>query len=235
MSKSANPKQRNFNLISTLGFVSIYTATWEIVLLSLSAGFINGGFGGLFWTFIGTVLCCSTIVASLAEMESMAPTSGGQYHWVSEFAPPKYQKFLSYSAGWMSTLAWVASMTSGSFLVTTLIEAAVEVSSADFAFTNWQYTLIMIAFTSVTIVFNTWGAGILPLLETISLFLHIGGWFITLISLWVLCPRNFASDVFAQVVNSGGWDNVGTACLISQVTVIYCILGRSWITRDWSL
>jgi hypothetical protein len=31
----------------------------------------DGGFGGLFWTFIGTVTCYATIVASLAEMESM--------------------------------------------------------------------------------------------------------------------------------------------------------------------
>lgn len=76
-------------------------ATWEFVLVSLSAGLTNGGFAGLFWVFIGTVICYSTIVASLAEMESMAPTSGGQYHWVSEFAPAKYQKFLSYSAGKM--------------------------------------------------------------------------------------------------------------------------------------
>jgi hypothetical protein len=30
---------------------------------------------------------------------SRAPTSGGQYHWVSEFAPPKYQKYLSYASG----------------------------------------------------------------------------------------------------------------------------------------
>jgi hypothetical protein len=28
-----------------------------------------------------------------------APTSGGQYHWVSEFAPPSLQKFLSYVTG----------------------------------------------------------------------------------------------------------------------------------------
>ena len=45
---------------------------------SLSAGLLNGGFSGLFWVFIRTVLCYSTIVASLAEMESMAPTSGGR-------------------------------------------------------------------------------------------------------------------------------------------------------------
>ena len=28
-----------------------------------------------------------------------APTAGGQYHWVSEFAPRRYQKFLSYTSG----------------------------------------------------------------------------------------------------------------------------------------
>lgn len=67
--------KRNFNILSTLGFISIYMATWEFVLVSLAAGLINGGFGGLFWTFVGTVTCYSTVVLSLAEMESMAPVS----------------------------------------------------------------------------------------------------------------------------------------------------------------
>ena len=38
---------------------------------SLSVGLLNGGFAGLFWVFIGTVVCYSTVVVSLAEMESM--------------------------------------------------------------------------------------------------------------------------------------------------------------------
>ena len=38
---------------------------------SLSVGLLNGGFGGLFWVFIATVICYSSVVASLAEMESM--------------------------------------------------------------------------------------------------------------------------------------------------------------------
>ena len=37
------------------------------------------------------------------EMSSMAPTSGGQYHWVSEFSSPRYQKFLSYITGILRT------------------------------------------------------------------------------------------------------------------------------------
>ena len=82
--------QRNFSFLATLGFISIYMATWEFVLVyaikppryyqvstlltsnrSLSVGLLNGGFGGLFWVFIGTVTCYSSVVASLAEMESM--------------------------------------------------------------------------------------------------------------------------------------------------------------------
>lgn len=61
--------KRNFHLLSALGFVSVYMATWEFVLVSLSVGFTNGGFGGLFWCFITTVICYSTIVASLAESQ----------------------------------------------------------------------------------------------------------------------------------------------------------------------
>ena len=35
------------------------------------------------------------------EIDTSTP-SGGQYHWVSEFAPRQYQQFLSYMTGWLS-------------------------------------------------------------------------------------------------------------------------------------
>lgn len=91
--------KRNFSYISTLGFISVYMATWEIAIIVLSAGLYSGGFAGLLWAFFITCIAYAPVVASLAEMESMAPTSGGQYHWVSEFAPPSCQKALSYASG----------------------------------------------------------------------------------------------------------------------------------------
>lgn len=62
------------------------------------------------------------VIASIAEMSSMAPTSAGQYHWVSEFAPPSTQKYLSYISGWLSALGWQANIaltayTSGQFIL----------------------------------------------------------------------------------------------------------------------
>jgi amino acid transporter len=83
------------------------------------------------------------VVLSLAEMASMAPTSGGQYHWVSEFAPPEYQKLLSYFTGWMSAMSWQAGAASGPFLVGTMIQSLVYVNKESYEATNWQGTMMV--------------------------------------------------------------------------------------------
>lgn len=145
---------------------------------------------------------------------------------MSEFAPPRYQKFLSYSAGWLASFA------SGCFVVATLIEICAEVIAPDFGFTNWQYTLIMLALIVLTIFFNTIGAGSLPMLESASLVAHVVGFFVVAIVCWAMCrPLNSGTDVFTTFVNSGGWSNTGTACLVSQVTVVYCNLGSDSIVH----
>lgn len=126
----------------------------------------------------------------------------------------------------MSTLGWLASVTSSVFVMTTQIQSIIEIANSEFSFTSWQYTLIMLGFLLVTILFNTWWAKALPGLETMSLFGHLGGFLLVMIPLLVMAPKNSAKQVFADVVNNGGWSNTGTACLVSQVTVIYCNLGE---------
>lgn len=125
----------------------------------------------------------------------------------------------------MSTLGWLASVSSSVFVMTSLIEAIIDVANEDFTFKAWQYTLIMLAFLLITIVFNTWGAKMLPKLEILSLFGHLGGFLVVMIPLLVMAPKNSAKEVFTEVVNSSGWSNTGTSCLIAQVTVLYCNLG----------
>lgn len=131
----------------------------------------------------------------------------------------------------MSSLGWLASVTSSVFVVTTQIQAMIKVTDFEYAFTNWQYTLIMLAFMVVTILFNTWGAQTLPMIETVALFGHVAGFIIIIVPLWVLCSKNSASAVFTEVVNNGGWSNTGTACLVSQVTVLYCNIGSDSIVH----
>lgn len=218
--------KRSFGFWATFGFTSIYIATWEYLLVSVYGGLVNGGFGGLVYEYIGTTICYFSVVLSLAEMASMAPTSGGQYHWVSEFAPPHLQRYLSYAAGWTSAMGWLVGAAGGYYIMQTLLEALIEVYLPDYSFSNWQATLVMMAFVTVTVLFNTLGTKILPMVEIITLFVHVAGFFIILIVLWVLAPKNSAHDVFVEVVNGGGWSNTGLSCLVGSITVLYAQLGK---------
>lgn len=217
--------RRVFGPLATFGFISMYLCTWEYILVSVSGGLINGGFGGLVWEYIFTAFAFGSVVITMAEMTSMAPTSGGQYHWISEFSPPRYQRYLSYAAGWTSALGWLTGNASGYFIMSTLVEALVEVYNPNWSFTNWQSTLVMIFFLITTIYFNTWGARLLPAIEIVSLVFHLAGFIITIIPLWVLAPKNSASDVFGPVVNGGGWSNAGTSFLVGSITILFSNLG----------
>ncbi|KAI7758987.1 hypothetical protein ACKAV7_011540 [Fusarium commune] len=223
--------KRTFSLWSSIGFVAIYMATWEFVLISLAPGFTNGGYAGVFWCFVTTTTAYSAVVASLAEMASMAPTSGGQYHWVSEFSPPKYQKVLSYASGWMTTLGWLASFASSCYTIAFQVQACINVTKPDFAFTPWQIALIMWAVIIVTIAFNTWGTAFFPQLETASLIGHLLGFFAVMIPLWVLCDKNDAHDVFLQFTDQSGWDSMGFAYISSQIYVLWCCFGSDSIVH----
>lgn len=58
-------------------------ATWEVLLTTILQSLTDGGTAGLLWGFL--IVCAGFyfVYLSLAEMASMAPTSGGQYHWYS--------------------------------------------------------------------------------------------------------------------------------------------------------
>lgn len=90
---------RHFRTLSMVSFVALATSAWETNIFVFTQSLIDGGRPGaiysLLWSFVGFV----PIYLSMAEMASMAPIAGAQYHWVSEFAPESCQKTLSYFTG----------------------------------------------------------------------------------------------------------------------------------------
>ncbi|KAI9700999.1 MAG: hypothetical protein M1836_001667 [Candelina mexicana] len=223
--------KRNFRFLSILGFTCTLMSTWEGIIASSTFGLIDGGLAGMIWIYIGTTVGFLAVVASMADMASMAPTSGGQYHWVSEFAPQRYQKFLSYIVGWLSALGWQSGTGSSSYLAGTMIQAILVFCYPEYTPTRWQGSLFMIAMVLIATFFNTWGASQLPTLEGVILVLHIFGFFAILIPLWVLAPRNSATEVFTSFSNGGGWPSMGTAVIIGQIVPIFCFVGPDAATH----
>lgn len=122
-------------------------------------------------------------------------------------------------------MGWLVAAGGSAFIMQTLLESIIEVYLPDFTFNSWQGTLVMMFFVLITVLFNTLGTKLLPMVETVSLIGHVVGWIITTAALWALAPRNSAHDVFVAVVNSGGWSNTGLSCLVGSISILYCQLG----------
>jgi len=159
----------------------------ENVLLSNWFGLYNGGTAGLIWCTIAVWILMLCMIASLAEMASMAPTSGGQYHWVSEFAPPSMQKSLSYVVGWCCCLGWLSGVPSCCIQLAQLVETMVTLVHPDANVNQlWQATLMLYAFLFLTVGFNIFFAQHLPFAEGIILCLHVLCFFVFLLLFWIM-------------------------------------------------
>jgi amino acid transporter len=205
-------------------FTSMIQSTWETVLVAPAAGLTNGGAAGLFWSYIWTFCGFVPVVISLAEMASMAPTSGGQYHWVSEFAPRKHQKFLSYMSGWMATTSWQAGTAGASYFFGTMIQGTISAYNPNYVPTKWQGTLFVFATALVTGIINIFMVNQLPRIQKLVMIPHGLGWIPVIIFLWTLVPHSTAKQAFTQLESNGGWEPIGLSLMVGQVASVYFMI-----------
>ncbi|KAK4495356.1 hypothetical protein PRZ48_013687 [Zasmidium cellare] len=217
--------RRNFQFLSIVGLGCTLIATWEVLLTTITSVLTNGGTAGVIWGFVLVVAGFSFVYMSIAEMASMAPTSGGQYHWVSEFAPKPVQKFLSYIVGWLCFTGWQCAITSITYLAGTIIQGLIVLNNPGYVFESWHGTLLVIAVATFAIIFNTVLAKRLPLVEGLLLVLHVLGLFAIIITLWVLAPTASAKDVFGELTNAGGWNSEGTSFMVGLLSPMASMIG----------
>jgi choline transport protein len=67
----------------------------------------------------------------------MSPSAGGQYQWVSEFAPPSMQKVLSYISGWLAALGWQAFIASSAYQTGSVILILASMQNPAYVPTVW--------------------------------------------------------------------------------------------------
>ncbi|OAQ74176.1 amino acid transporter [Pochonia chlamydosporia 170] len=224
--------RRNFRMMSTIGFTICVTGTWVILLTSHTQGLIAGGMSGLFWSLCWSHIGQFFIVLSLAEMASMAPTAGGQYHWVSEFSPREYQKVLSYLSGWLSTVSWQSIVALDAFQIGSIIQGLIALNDDSYSPTRWQGTLLVIASVIAVSLFNVFAAKHLPLAEGTFVTLYIFSFFPVVITLLVLAPKQSASEVFTHFTDNGaGWPSLPLTVMVGQVSSMFVVLGSDSVAH----
>ncbi|KAF2963010.1 hypothetical protein GQX73_g10559 [Xylaria multiplex] len=219
--------RRNFGFLAILGFSCTVLVTWEGILVLFLLAYQNGGPSGAIYGYIVVWAGTLSIFATLSELVSMAPTSGGQYYWVSMLSPPGARKFLSYTTAWLALTGWQSTVASAAYLTGTLIQGLILLTHPDYINTiqNWHGTLLFWGIILFAFAINSPVGRVLARFEGIVLVIHILGFFATILPLVLLGQPTSSTAVWDTWLNLGGWPTQGLSFSIGVLGNAFSFLG----------
>ncbi|KAE8158134.1 amino acid permease-domain-containing protein [Aspergillus tamarii] len=156
---------------------------------------------------------CSVLVPSMGILRAALHRTlhgGDVFHWVSEFAPRAYQKFLSYAS----------------------VQGLISLNDDSYSPARWQGTLLVFAAAIGMSLFNIFGAKHLPLAEGIFVTCHFFAFIPVIVTLLVLAPKAKAEDVFTGFTDYGsGWPSVSWTVMVGQVSCMFVVLGSDSVAH----
>jgi choline transport protein len=101
------PALNSFSLLTLAGVGIVLGSTWGPAGSSIVVALFNGGPPGVLYEFIVVSVFYWIVAASIAELASAIPSSGGVYHWASVTPGKNYGRVVGFFAGYWNWLAWV--------------------------------------------------------------------------------------------------------------------------------
>jgi amino acid transporter len=159
-------------------------------------------------------------------MSSMVPLGGGQYRFVSAFAPRRHERLLSYVSGWICSVGWQTRFTAHCYIIANMGQALIDLSAKPTGTSTWFFHLTVIMVAVVLSCFNAFAAGHLSIAEGLFAICHVFVLVPILVSLWVLADKGSSKTVFLSFTDNGGdWGSTGLSVCIGQLTSMFIVLG----------
>jgi len=104
-----------------------------------------------------------TLAFSTAEIASIYPTAGGQYHWVASLAPKGHEKAASWFTGWVTIGGQIVVAASAAFAGGLQLQALITINNINtYTAERWQGTLFLWAVLMYGMLINIFGSKVLP-------------------------------------------------------------------------
>lgn len=131
---------------------------------------VGGGPTNIIWGWLAVSLIIVCVAASLGEITSVYPTSGGVYYQTFMIAPPAYRKIASWICGWCFVVGNITITLSVQFATALFFVACVNVFESEpgvgiLAGTPWQVYLIFLGITLFCNLVSAFGNKWLPWLD----------------------------------------------------------------------
>ena len=179
---------RHFNFLSLLAIGVVLNNCWTALAGTLVVAIRNGGPPGVIYEFIVVCLFYCFISASIAELGSAIPSSGGVYHFASVCGGRKYGRVCGWFAGWWNFFAWSFGTAGFSSILGNQIITMYGLFRPDFEPKSWHVFVCYIIITWIACCATLFLNRILPLIEKLSLAVILIGC-LTTITVCAFMPK----------------------------------------------
>jgi choline transport protein len=148
---------------------------------SILVAIFNGGPPGVVYEFIVVSLFYWTVAASLAELASAIPSSGGVYHWASVTPGKSWGRINGFFAGYWNWLSWILGAASFASILGNTVVQMYGLAHPDFVAKPWHVFVVYQILTWLACLSVCFFNSAMPHLNTIGIFVVLGGFLVTVI------------------------------------------------------
>ncbi|EIN03573.1 choline transport protein [Punctularia strigosozonata HHB-11173 SS5] len=214
---------RHYGLLSICATALTVDSAWIALGGSLVVASANGGPPGIIYEFLAACFYYSFIAASIAELASSIPSSGGVYHWASVTPGPRFGRALGFFCGSMNFFGWVFDLASIVTIPSNIAVQMYAVFHPDYVVESWHVYIAFLIINWGCCFFVIFCNHLMPTVQNLGLFLVVGGGIITIIVVVAMQPHHASSSfVWTEWTNTTGWSN-GVAFLTGMLNGAFTI------------
>lgn len=146
--------QRRFTGLEITAVGYNICSSWLGIAASFTLAVASGGSVTLLYGIIlvSFVFVCNG--GTLAELASVYPTAGGQYHFASILAPQKYSRPISYVCGLFAVFSWIVTIAAVAVLLGQEVLAIVLNYVDSYHVQSWHLFVAYLAFSTLSAMYN---------------------------------------------------------------------------------
>ncbi|SCV41395.1 related to HNM1-Choline permease [Fusarium fujikuroi] len=186
--------RRNIKSLEILSLGFNICNSWIAISTALAIAISAGGTVTVLYGIIVTFVTYLAVAVTLAELASVYPTAGGQYHFTSILCPPKLNRLVSY-----------------------LLLAVPAFYIKSYSPVSWHYALVFQAINLALLLYNIFALAKARWTHNIGFILSLLMFLVILVVCLALSTKSSSKAVWTTFDNATGWP-AGVTFLTGLVT-----------------
>ncbi|CAH0028561.1 unnamed protein product [Clonostachys rhizophaga] len=191
--------------------------SWIAISTALAIAISAGGTVTVLYGVLIASFAYLAVAITLAELASVYPTAGGQYHFTSILCPQKVNRAVSYACGLAAVSSWVFLAAAITTLSAQLLLAVPAFYIETYTPLAWHYFMVYQAINIVLLLYNIYCLKRAPWTHDIGFALSLLMFLIILVTCLALSTKNNSETIWTGFDNTTGWP-AGVTFLTGLVT-----------------